>query len=60
MYNQKTLQIIELVKNMPNKEADILEIFIAGLRAGKQFVKTEFGIEQTCNLPKCQNNQLRR
>lgn len=36
MNNKKTLQIIESIKSMPDREADILEIFIAGFRAGKQ------------------------
>ena len=36
MYNEKISQIIETVKTMPDKEANILEVFLAGFRAGKQ------------------------
>lgn len=46
MYNEKKLQIIENIKNMPDKEADILEVFVAGFRAGKVSIMAELGIEQ--------------
>ena len=36
MKNEKTVKIIEAVKNMTDHEADILEVFISGFRAGKQ------------------------
>jgi len=37
----KKLQIIESIKNMPDKEADILEVFVAGFRAGKMITMAE-------------------
>lgn len=36
MQNEKTLNVIEAVKNMTDREADILEVFLSGFRAGKQ------------------------
>lgn len=36
MQNEKTVKIIEAVKNMTDHEAAILEVFISGFRAGKQ------------------------
>lgn len=36
MQSEKTAKIIEAVRNMTDDEADILEIFISGLRAGRQ------------------------
>ena len=36
MQNKKTAEIIEAVKNMTDHEANILEVFISGLRTGKQ------------------------
>lgn len=50
MYNEKKLQIIENIKNMPDKEADILEVFVAGFRAGKVCIMAELGIEQPCEF----------
>lgn len=41
MNAQKTLQVIESVKNMTDKEADILEIFITGFRVGMKTGKDE-------------------
>lgn len=35
MNSQKTSQIIESIKSMTDSEADILEIFIIGFRAGR-------------------------
>lgn len=46
MYSEKTLQVIESIKNMPDKEADILDVFVAGFRAGKQSMKTELASER--------------
>lgn len=36
MQNKKAEQIIEAVRNMTDHEANILEVFISGFRAGKQ------------------------
>ena len=36
MQNEKTVKIIEAVRNMTDHEADILEVFLSGFRAGKQ------------------------
>lgn len=41
MQSVKKLQIIESIKNMPDKEADILEVFVAGFRAGKMITMAE-------------------
>lgn len=41
MNTQKTLQVIESVKKMTDKEADILEIFITGFRVGIKTGKDE-------------------
>lgn len=49
MQSGKKIQIIESIKNMPDKEADILEVFVAGFRAGKMTTMTELGYEQSCN-----------
>ncbi|EET62388.1 hypothetical protein BRYFOR_05423 [Marvinbryantia formatexigens DSM 14469] len=59
MYSKKKLQVIENVKNMPNKEADILEVFMSGFRAGKQSVITEMENNQankTSQQPKKSHN----
>lgn len=52
MYSEKKLQVIENVKSMSNKEADILEVFIAGFKAGKKSIKEELEIESPCKPPK--------
>ncbi len=36
MQDEKTAKVIEAVKNMTDLEADILEVFISGFRAGQQ------------------------
>lgn len=36
MQDEKTVKIIEAIRNMTDREADILEVFISGFRAGKQ------------------------
>lgn len=36
MQDEKTVKIIDAVRNMTDHEADILEVFISGLQAGKQ------------------------
>lgn len=36
MQNEKTAKIIEAIRNMTDREADILDVFISGFRAGKQ------------------------
>lgn len=36
MPSEKTLKLIETVKGMSDWEADILEVFLAGFRAGRQ------------------------
>lgn len=45
MQDEKTEKIIEAVKNMTDREADILEVFLAGFRAGKQVSDREAGPE---------------
>lgn len=53
MCGGKTLQVIECIKDMPDREADILEIFIAGFRAGKQTQRKEMeSFEHPRNPPK--------
>lgn len=51
MQSGKRLQIIESIKNMPDKEADILEVFVAGFRAGKMTAMAELGFEQPRKPP---------
>ena len=36
MQDEKTVKIIEAIRNMTDREADILEVFLSGFRAGKQ------------------------
>lgn len=45
MQGEKTEKIIETVRNMTDHEADILEVFMSGFRAGKQVSKQEIGNE---------------
>ena len=45
MQGEKTMKIIETVRNMTDHEADILEVFMSGFRAGKQVSKQEIGNE---------------
>lgn len=45
MYSEKKMQVIENIKNMPEKEADIVEVFVAGFRAGKQTMKASLETE---------------
>ena len=52
MQSGKKIQIIESIKNMPDQEADILEVFVAGFRAGKMTTMAELGYEQPRN-PQC-------
>lgn len=51
MQNEKTVKIIEAVRNMTDHEADILEVFISGFRVGKQVlgqeIRNEPAISQT-------------
>lgn len=51
MKSGKKIQIIESIKNMPDQEADILEVFVAGFRAGKITAMAELGYEQPRNPP---------
>lgn len=46
MQDRKTVEIIEAVKNMTDRETAILEVFISGLRAGKQAAGLESGNRQ--------------
>ncbi len=50
MKDEKTAKIIEAVRNMTDHEADILEVFISGFRAGKQTsgqeIRNEHAISQ--------------
>ena len=48
MYSEKKQQIIEKIKNMTDKEADILEVFIVGFRAGKQTIEKELEGSVSC------------
>ncbi len=41
MQDEKTAKIIEAVKNMTDLEADILEVYISGFRAGQQVPRQE-------------------
>ena len=41
MQDEKTVKIIEAIRNMTDHEADILEVFISGFRAGKQVAAQE-------------------
>ena len=59
MQSGKKIQIIESIKNMPDQEADILEVFVAGFRAGKMTTMAELGYEQLRN-PTMQTLQLQR
>lgn len=51
MQDEKTVKIIEAIKSMTDREADILEVFLSGFRAGKQIseqgVIDEAAISQT-------------
>jgi len=53
MQGEKTVKIIETVRNMTDHEADILEVFMSGFRAGKQVSKQEIGNESVA-LPTTQ------
>lgn len=50
MRDEKTVKIIEAVKSMTDREAEILEVFISGFRAGKQVsgreIKNDHAISQ--------------
>ena len=52
MNSIKTLQVIESIKNMSEKEASTLEVFVAGFRAGMETMKSELVDEQDNKLPK--------
>lgn len=47
MKNEKTRNLIEAVREMTEHEAGILEVFLAGFRAGKQASGKEREYEQT-------------
>lgn len=47
MQSEKTAKIIEAVRNMTDREADILEVFISGFRAGKQVSGQDIRNERT-------------
>lgn len=47
MYSEKKSQVIENIKNMPDKETYIVEAFVAGFRAGKQTMKTTLEDKQS-------------
>lgn len=53
MQDEKIVKIIEAVRNMTDGEANILEVFISGFRAGKQASgaenRTAPAIPQTAN-----------
>lgn len=36
MQDEKTAEVIEAVRNMTDREADILEVFLSGFLAGKR------------------------
>lgn len=46
MNSKKSLQVIESIKNMSDKEADVLEVFIAGFRSGMQTSRREMENQQ--------------
>ena len=48
MCSEKRKQIIDMVLKMTDKEADILTVFRAGLRAGKQTREREKGEQMCC------------
>ena len=43
MQNEKTMKIIEAIRNMTDREAGILEVFISGFQAGKQVAEANQG-----------------
>lgn len=45
MQDEKTAKIIEAIHNMSDREADILDVFISGFRAGKQVSGREISDE---------------
>lgn len=45
--DEKKIQAIEKIKNMSDREADILEIYIAGFRSGIRTFKIELENQQT-------------
>lgn len=51
MKSKKTLQVIESVKNMSDTEAYILEVFIAGFKAGSKNIKNEINNQQYNKAP---------
>lgn len=51
MQDEKTVKIIEAIRNMSDRDADILDVFISGFRAGRQVseqeIRNEPAISQT-------------
>lgn len=41
VHNEKLSQLVERVKTLPESDAEILEVFIAGFRAGRQLSERE-------------------
>lgn len=41
VHNEKLSQLVERVKAMPEADAEILEVFLAGFRAGRQITDRE-------------------
>lgn len=58
MQSGKMVQIIESIKNMNDKEAEILEVFVVGFRAGKVTTMAELGFEQPHNSPNANHRSL--
>lgn len=48
MCSDKNQKIIESIKNMSDKEADILAVFVAGLKAGKEITERESRNQMVC------------
>ena len=48
MSSGKKQEVIECIKNMTDKEADILAVFVAGFKAGKQASEREMGRQIHC------------
>ena len=59
MQDEKTVKIIEAVRNMTDHEADILEVFLSGFRAGKQVsgqeIRKEPAISQATRAARTQS-----
>ena len=48
MCTGKRQEIIESIKNMTDKEADILAVFVAGFKVGKETIEREMKDQVQC------------